>query len=192
MERRATTDGASASRTVLALFVACTVVAQLANTGVGPARHMLSELAHGRAGWVMTVGFACWAAALVLGAIVLAGREARGVAALMAIAAVGVVVLAVFPTQTVAGELPSGVARTTAGRLHDIGSGVVTIALLTAAITTAVRRRSVVLAALVGAAVIATVVGLAIGPSVGGVRQRVLLLAAVSWQWLIVGDARDR
>jgi MFS family permease len=177
----------------------CAVAAQLANTDVGPARHMVSELVHGRAGWVMTVGFACWAVALGLGAVVLArarsGPEAWSVGVLMAVAAAGVVVLAVFATQTVAGELPAGVERTTAGRLHDVGSGVATLALLAAALTTAAvawrrdRRRGVALAALVGVAVVATVVGLAIGPSVGGLRQRVLLLAAVVWQWLVVGDA---
>jgi hypothetical protein len=173
----------------------------LANTNADPARHMVSELVHGRAGWVMTVGFACWAMALVLGAVVFAGVAARerhgvwagGIAVLLMVAAAGVVVLAVFATQTVAGELPAGVARTTAGRLHDAGSGVATLALAAGAAISGVRawrdgdrRTSAMVVALLAIAIAATVVGLAIGSSVGGLRQRVLLLAAVTWQWLVV------
>jgi hypothetical protein len=183
------------SRAALALFVACAVVAQWANPAVGPARHMVSELVHGTAGWVMTAGFGSWAFALALGAIVLLRADRPAGATLVAIAAAGVVVLAVFPTQTIAGELPVGVARTTAGRLHDVGSAVATLALAAAAVVTGVRawrdgdrRTSAMVVALLTVAIAATVVGLAIGPSVGGLRQRVLLLAAVTWQWLAVDD----
>jgi hypothetical protein len=187
---------AVASRAALALFVACAVVAQLANPDVGPARHMVSELAHGTAGWVMTAGFGCWAVALVLGAIVLPRADRPAGATLVAIAAAGVVVLMVFPTQTIGGELPAGVARTTAGRLHDVGSGVATLALAAAAGISGVRawrggdrRTSAMVVVLLAVAIAATVVGLAIGPSVGGLRQRVLLLAAVTWQWLVVDES---
>jgi hypothetical protein len=195
-----------AGRVLLIAFVACGVAAQLFDGGREPARHMVSELVHGRAGWVMTLGFACWAAALTVGVVALGLRAARdrlglgatGIAVLLAVAALGVVTLTVFPTQTIAGELPAGVARTTTGRLHDLGSAVVMASLTAAVATSAVawwrrgRREATVALALLTVAVGVTVAGLAIGPSVGGLRQRALLLAAIAWQWMLLGDATRR
>jgi hypothetical protein len=50
-------------------------------------------------------------------------RTARAIATFgLAIAAAGITVSAIFATQTVAGVLPEGVARTTTGQLHDFGT----------------------------------------------------------------------
>ncbi|HET6509754.1 MAG TPA: DUF998 domain-containing protein [Baekduia sp.] len=193
----------TAVRGLLCGFVACVAVAQIAEPERGPLRHQLSELVHGNAGWVMDVGLACWAIALGLAATTVLAHPARsdraiapGVAVLVGVAAIGVVVLALFPTQTVAGELPRGVARTTSGRLHDLGSGLVTAALAAAAIASgtaarrADRRFAMWVAVLLGVAALATVIGLLIGPSVGGVRQRAVVACALAWLWLLVGGVR--
>ncbi len=50
-------------------------------------------------------------------------RVARAVAVgALGAATAGLLLAAAFATQTVAGELPAGVERTTAGRLHDFGT----------------------------------------------------------------------
>ncbi len=149
---------------------------------------MVSEYANHQAGWVIEAGFGAWVAALLLGA---AGTSARAVSGLLVIAALGVIVLAIFPTQTSAGRLPSGVARSTGGRLHDLGSDLATLALVAAAVTSAAaaRRRhdpqSTAIVVVLGIVVVATVLGLAIGPSVAGLRQRAMLGGAVAWLWLL-------
>jgi hypothetical protein len=122
---------------------------------------------------------------------------ANVLAALLAVAAAAVVVLAVFPTQTVAGALPAGVEWTVDGRLHDAGSGVTTITLLAASVVSLwlpsahrAYRRTVI-----GLLVIATagsIAGLAIGASVDGARQRLLLAVAIGWQILLVEMLRRR
>jgi hypothetical protein len=176
------------ARAALALFVACLVAAHLLNTELDPARHMVSEYANHRAGWVIEAGFGAWIAALLLGA---GETSTRAVSILLVVAALGVSVLAIFHTQTSAGRLPSGVARSTGGRLHDLGTDLATVALLAAAVTSAAaaRRRhdpqSATIVVILGVVVFATVVGLAIGPSVAGLRQRAMLGGAVMWLWLL-------
>jgi Protein of unknown function (DUF998) len=168
------------ARAALALFVACLVAAHLLNAGLDPAQHMVSEYANHRAGWVIEAGFGAWAAALLLGA---AGASTRAV--------LGVIVLAIFPTQTSAGELPPGVARSTGGRLHDLGADLATVALVAAAVTSAAaaRRRhdpqSTAIIIVLGTVAVATIAGLAIGPSVAGLRQRAMLGGAAAWLWLL-------
>lgn len=194
-------NAAIAARVLLVAFASCLLAAQIAAPARGPLEHMVSELVHGPAGPAAIVGFACWAVALALTAWLVAGStrygaEAVGVAVLLGVAAIAVVVLTIFPTQTDAGKLPEHVTRTTAGRLHDAGSGVAEIALLVAALTTlvAARRRperfGLLVAAILAVATLATILGLAIGDSVGGLRQRLVLLCALTWLWLLIGDAR--
>jgi hypothetical protein len=195
---------AIAGRALIVGFVACAVGAQSADADREPLRHTISELVHGPAGWAMTTGFACWAAAMALGAwavlaaVAVRNRRSRamdGVALLLAVAACGVVVLTVFPTQTVAGELPRGTAWTTTGRLHDLGSLVTQVALVAAALTSvyAFRRGDRLVMPTLGLLTIAAVAfcaGLAIGPSVGGLRQRVVLVCGLVWLWLLLSEVR--
>lgn len=110
-------------------------------------------------------------------------RRPRPLGGLLAVASAAVVVVAVFHTQTSAGQLPAGEHWIAAGRLHDAGSGVLTAALLGSALLTARRR---VVASLLVAAVVADAVLLTVGPSVGGARQRVLVASAIAWQVLML------
>lgn len=118
-------------------------------------------------------------------------------ASLLLAAAAGVVVLSVFDTQTTAGRLPVGVRLAASGRLHDAGSGLTSVALWLAAICTALakgmprwlRRVSVAVA---GLAVVADVGLLLIGPSVGGMRQRLLIATACVWLGAVGGMLAKR
>lgn len=106
-------------------------------------------------------------------------------AGLLAIAAAGIVVTAAFPTQTSAGVLPAGVVRSAGGRLHDLGSGVAILALAAAMPAGAglvpSRRFRGLTAALAAPPVLAGVVLLAVGNPVDGVRQRIMVAAALVW-----------
>ncbi len=97
-------------------------------------------------------------------------------------------VTATFATETSAGKLPPGVSLTTTGRLHDIGSGVTTVALLLAALLSigifADRLSRLRIVALIGAVVCLDVALLSIGSEVAGVRQRALVAGACAWQLL--------
>lgn len=105
-----------------------------------PADHFISEYARGDAGWVQVVAFLAWAGSLgVTVALARGAGERRPVArgvvmAAIAVGAAGAVACAAFATQTVAGELPTGAVRTTAGQLHDLGSGLIAIGLIVAAL----------------------------------------------------------
>ncbi len=193
------------ARALVVAFVACTVVAQIAEPAREPLRHQISELAQGRAGWVMDVGFACWTLALLTAAIIVTiapgyrvGPTNRSIGALLVLAALGVLTLTLYKTQTVAGVLPPGTARTTTGRVHDLAGEVTTIALVIAAlvgVTTAWRgdpRFAQTTLLILGLALLATVAGLVVGPSVGGLRQRVVVLCGLAWLWLLTGNAGPR
>jgi hypothetical protein len=174
----------------LAVFAAVSIAEHLLRPGLDPARHEISEYAHGPGGWAMTAGFAMWAVSLsATAALVPADR--RVLRSLLAVAALGMFVTATWRTQTSAGQLPPGVARTAAGRLHDTGSGLTSLALLAAALLTTratwvLRRIQRLSAAVVIVAVGASVVLLGVGPEVDGVRQRVLLVCACVWQTAIL------
>ena len=176
----------------VAIFVACLALEHLLSPTLDPARHEISEYVHTRSGAVMTVGFLAWALSLAA-STVLAWRilRSRALAALLGIASLSVVILACFPTQTSTGALPAGVTLSTTGRLHDVGSGVATTALLLAAtvstfdprLSSAFRRRA---AFLIVAAVVSASMLLVVGPAVGGIRQRVVVLAGCLWQVLLL------
>ncbi len=200
---RAATAAATASLAGIALFAAATIAEHVADSRLSPARHTISEYANGAAGAVMDVGFAGWAVALLACAALVslapAARTQRPlgifIAVLLAIAAAGVVTLDAFPTQTVAGALPPGQRWTTAGRLHDAGSGTATAALACAALASlwlsaTGRRYRLSVVALLVACICGSIVGLAIGPAVGGLRQRLLVTAAVVWQVLFTEALR--
>jgi hypothetical protein len=185
--------------TGLAPFVAIVTFEHLRVPDLDPATHMISEYANAGDRGLMTIGFLVWALSLQAAALLTrtdrARREVRrlgtALGVMLTIAAAGAVLIACFRTQTVAGMLPGGVSRSWAGRLHDLGSGTVTVALSLAALASAAAcetprwfRRAAL--ALVIFAVAADAALLAVGPSVGGIRQRLLLAAACGWQVLLV------
>jgi hypothetical protein len=108
----------------------------------------------------------------------------------LGLAAIGVVILIVFQTQTSAGRLPVGETLHAGGRLHDIGSGVASLGVLIAAIVAASDSSAVSRVRLVSATAVAAAIAvdgslLLAGPGVGGLRQRVLIAVAIIWQWLV-------
>jgi hypothetical protein len=140
----------------------------------------------------MTIGFVAWAMSLLATSLLAEYRwGSRLLAALFAIAALGIVLVALFPTQTVAGELPAGAQLTSAGKLHDLGSGLTSLALFLSALAVALsggseRRLRRVALGLVLTSLILSVALLLTGPSVGGLRQRLLLLIGCGWQLLLL------
>lgn len=184
------------ARIGLIIFLISAAVEHLVVARLDPATHEISEYAHGRFGPLMIGGFAAWSFSLAAtSGILRLGPRGRLLAGLLAVAAVGMAVTAVFPTQTSAGRLPPGVALTTAGRLHDLGSGATSVALFAAALVSIwafstlwpLRHR---IAAVLVLAVSADVALLAAGPDVAGIRQRLLVLTGCAWQAMILNAMR--
>jgi hypothetical protein len=182
-------------------FFAVVLAEHLLRQGLSPASHEISEYANGPHSELMEIGFAAWALSLAAEALlVLWTRRGRALATrlvsgLLLCAAAGIAVTAIFNTQTSAGHLPAGVMYTKAGELHNLGSGLALVALLLATIASIVafevhsyRRFTVLL--LVGGLGMAGVL-LLVGPEVAGVRQRVLLLAALLWQLRVGREATE-
>jgi hypothetical protein len=106
---------------------------------------------------------------------------------MLAVAAVGALVTALFDTGTSAGVVPQGHHLTTSNHLHDAGSGALAIALWGSALVSLLlherrlRTRTVgVLMASVACAVVLSVVGLP------GIEQRALVLLACAWQYALL------
>jgi uncharacterized protein DUF998 len=172
----------------LALFLLAACAEHILDPSLDPATHEISEYVHSATGGLMVLGFAGWAVSLAATAIA-AGRSDgwRATKVPLWIAAGGMVLTATFATQTSAGRLPPGVTLTITGRLHDLGSGATSLGLFVAAAISvfcaraAPRYRQRTFLILTGA-VTSDVVLLLIGPSVGGIRQRVLVALACWWQ----------
>lgn len=160
-----------------------------------PAEHFVSEYAVGEGGWVQVVAFLSWAASLAATAEVArrgsasSGRRIAQAVSLAGLAAgaVGAVACAAFTTETVAGELPAGVVKSTAGELHDLGSAFIFFGLLVAAVASVrlVRRRGYRLSVL-GLAVLLVLIpsGLvALGYDAPGWGQRGFIAVGCLWQW---------
>lgn len=172
----------------MVVFAVIVAVECAINPALDPARHEVSEYVHARLGPLMTIGFVCWAASLAATSwAVLRGTGARLVAAGVGVACAGMLLTASFATQTSAGRLPPGETLTTVGRLHDIGSGTTTVALLFAALLSLKSfggrfRQQVALLLIV--LLCSDIALLAVGPQVSGLRQRILLAGACVWQLL--------
>ncbi len=161
------------------LFVSILLLEHFVDSGRDPATHEISEYVHGPAPALMVLGFVAWAASLAASMLlVLRAPDGTPVALALGLAALGIGLTAIFATQTSAGRLPPGVSLDTTGRLHDIGSGIATIALLVASLLS-LRLSERTLNR-------ATLLLLAIGPDVAGVRQRLLIAAACTWQLLLL------
>jgi MFS family permease len=183
----------------LATFVGLVALQHATRAGdLPPADHFVSEYAVGDGGWVQAVAFLAWAGGLAATAVLMARRArarpiGRALAVLgLAAGAVGALTCAFFATQTVGGELPPGVARTTAGRLHDLGSAAIFFGLLVAAVAGArvIRRRRYRLGILGLAAllVLAPAVLVAAGYDAPGWGQRAFIAIGCGWQWLAVSE----
>ncbi len=178
----------------LALFVAIVVLEHFLQPALDPASHQISEYVHGSTGWLMTAGFLSWSLSLAATGV-LVGRLDGGapMRLTLIVAAIGMLVTACFATQTVAGRLPAGVSIHTSGRLHDIGSGATSIALVVAALlglrVRSLQRLGAFTIAVLLAGVSTDIVLLVIGSDVGGVRQRVLVAAGCLWQAAVIAAA---
>jgi hypothetical protein len=185
----------------LVTFGSIVVLQHALQPSLSPRTHEVSEYVNGDPGWLMAVGFISWSTSLAASAALAAadrGPRQRAVLArsrvvLLGIAAAGILITASFATQTSAGNLPPGVELGLGGRLHDLGSGVATLALVAAAVASvanrdgsqAYRRRT---AAILVVAFASDLALLAVGPSVGGIRQRVLLACGALWQLLALRE----
>ncbi len=163
-----------------------------------PGRQEISEYVHSPAGAAMVVGFLCWALSLAVLASLIAhvywtpgGGDwpACLQAGALLLAAVAVVVLAIFPTDRGV-EIPGVVTHATlTGQIHDAAAASATVGILTAALIGAVRRGGsirVLGLTLVGIGIASSVVLLAMGDPLPGVRQRALVAVGCLWQaaWL--------
>ena len=182
----------------LAGLVAFTLVAVVEHglePQLDPARHTISEYVNTGTGALMIAAFVAWSASLFAVAALMCHRRLGSptpridmcLAALLTIAAIGLLLTACFATQTSAGVLPPGIRRSTGGRIHDLASGAAMVALLLAVIVSiaAFRRqprfRALAVVALT-AAIVASAALLCVGDSVDGVRQRALVADACLWQ----------
>ena len=165
---------------------------------LGPTDHMISEyVTAGGLASVLAVGaLAAWSVSFLAAALLSAcpasrGRATRILTVCLGLACVGLAVTAVFPTQAVGGVVPSGVERTLAGQLHDLGGSLAQITIFAAALLSvwaapwSSRLRA--------AAVILVAVALILGPALTvldvdarGLRQRGLVAMACAWEMGLV------
>lgn len=186
---------ATVARGGLVAFVGLVALEHVLRPGLPPADHFVSEYAHGATAPVQTAAFVAWALATAACAVLAARVPGRPVARALTVlalaaAAAGLLIAATFTTQTVGGELPTGVERTTGGRLHDVGTLAILAGLLVAALASVrlLPRRGYRLGVLgLGAALLAIVpVLVALGYDAPGVGQRGFILVGCAWQWLFV------
>jgi len=176
-------------------FLAAVIIEHALDPSLDPATHQVSEYVHGPAGALMTMGFLAWAISLGASSALASMRlRARGLACALALAAIGMLITASFETQTSAGRLPPGASLTWSGRLHDIGSGTTTIALFAAVLLSlhgTIRERQFRhrASALLVLAVCCDAALLAVGSQVGGLRERLLILAGCTWQLMFLAAA---
>jgi hypothetical protein len=185
----------------VATFVVLVAIEHPLRRDLPPDEHFVSEYAVGWTRPVQTAAFAAWTASMG-GCAVLAARAgppgrrvARAIAvAALAAATAGGALTVLFATQTVAGELPAGVARTAAGRLHDLGTlfilaGLVAAALATLRIVPQGRYRLTVAA--LGALLVSVVpVLVALRIDAPGVGQRAFIAIGCLWQWRFAAATR--
>lgn len=185
-----------------AVFVLVVGTLHALEPGLAPATHVVSEYANTPFGWLLTAGLLGWAASL----LAMAGwvvhrpeplRASGFVAALLGVAAAGLVMAAAFRTQAVGGSVPRDVRRTVTGTLHDGGAGIATLALFAAAATVAFAegaksRLGRISLAAVAFAVVVQAGLLLVGHEVGGIRQRLLVIAGCAWQAAVLSTPRAR
>lgn len=185
----------------LALFLVIVAAQPLLEPSYDPLRQGISEFVHTDSRAVVLIGFVAWAVSLAALASVLSGDEAgdgRGastrleVASLLA-AAMGVGLVTLFATDRGAEVAGAVTETTTSGRLHDVGSALITIAILTATLANALRERDPCLAAaVIAAALCSSAVLFALGDPLPGLRQRCLIACACTWQVAVLWRLQPR
>jgi hypothetical protein len=190
-----------AARAGLVVFVAIVALEHVARPGLDPAERFVSEYAVGWTQPLQITAFAGWSLATAAGAVLASRARERPVAraltaGALGLAAAGLIVAAVFATETVGGELPAGVERTTGGRLHDLGTlgvfaGLVLACAASLRLVPSRRYRLTVLALAV--ALFAIVPALvALGLDAPGIGQRGFILVGCAWQWVFAGAMSRR
>jgi hypothetical protein len=192
---------ARVARWGLGAFVGIVVAEHALRPGLAPGQHFVSEYGVGSTAPLQSAAFVAWSASMAAAALLSppppAPRRplARAVVAgALAVAALGALACAAFATQTVAGRLPDGVARTTAGRLHDLGTLLILAGLLVAALAgvrlIGRRRHTLEVAGLAVALVAVVPVLVALGIDAPGWGQRAFILVGCLWQWRFVAACR--
>lgn len=181
------------SRIGVAAFLAALALEHVLAPDLGVEHDRISEYAVRGVGWLMVSGFVAWAAALAATALLaggaLRGARRRALGGLLALAASGMVITSAFATQAVHSEVPAGVARTTEGVMHDLGSGAVLVALLFAALLSlaAVPGARVAAAVALAVACVASF-GLPLaGMDAPALAQRMMVVATCAWHWTLAG-----
>lgn len=163
-----------------------------------PGRHTISEYANADTGLLMTVGFLAWAASLLATAALAVDAHGRArefawtvLAALLTVAAAGLVLTACFATQTSAGVLPLGIQRSSSGQIHDVASLVAQVALTCAVVASMLALRGhtrfqVLAGGALALCVATSIVLLGIGDAVDGLRQRALVAVGCAWQGALI------
>ena len=187
----------------LSWFVLTVALEHVLVPELAPATHTISEYANARgaAGALMVGGFLIWAASLATTALLVLRAPVQGHAGVMRalrnvlfglllLAAVGAMVIALFPTQTDAGLLPPDAFESNTQRLHAVGSDLIQLcfypAVLLSLILPSPRWLSIVaVAVLVIAAAVAPALAV-LDVDASGARQRVQLAAGCGWQFALL------
>jgi hypothetical protein len=175
---------------------------------LAPRLHTISEYgtASSTGQIVLATGLIAWAAALGATSRIVAFLPWRAdgvpssaitaVGVLCLVAAAGLAVGALVPTQAVMGEIPTGVEQSVAGRLHNLGvsAAEVAFALMLAVSASFLRPTWLRIASLLGlVAILALAAGLVDVSVIGrGIRQRLLFAGAWLWHLAIVLSAAPR
>ncbi len=179
-------------RAGVAAFIGLVAVQHLLRPDLPAAERFVSEYARGSTQLVQVVAFLAWAGAGV-GCVALAARVrsrrrlTRAVVTLaLGVAVAGTVLAAAFTTQTIGGEMPPGVERTTSGQLHDFGTLLIFSGLLLGAVASlrllpTWRYRLAVAGLAVGLLSIVPVL-VALGIDAPGIGQRGFILVGCTWQ----------
>ena len=176
----------------LLTFVALVALEHPLRSDLPAPDHFISEYASGSTYPIAILAFLAWGIGMAATAVLAWRQGLRAVGLLLAVAALGTCVAAAFATQTVAGVLPPGAVRTTAGRLHDLGTLAIFVGLLGAALWglrhLRTRRYRLGLLACAGALVAAPGILVAAGLDWPGIGQRAIVLVGVALGWLLVSE----
>ncbi len=176
----------------LGAFVALVALEHPLRGDLPPREHFISEYASGSTEALAAAAFVGWGVGLAATAALAWSRGLRAVPVLLAVAAAGTLVCAGFDTQTVGGELPAGVARTTAGRLHDQGTLAIFLGSLGAALwalrAVPTRRYRLGLLGCALALLLAPAILVTAGLDWPGIGQRAIILVGIAAAWLLIGE----
>jgi len=185
----------------LAAFLALVALQHPLRADLPPGEHFISEYAKGSTAPLQLAAFMAWAVAFAAAAWLSARAPRRPIARPLttgglAMAAAGTIVAALFATQTVAGELQPGVQRTLEGGLHDLGTLLLFLGLIVAALASVrlvPRTRFRVSVAVLALALVATVpVLVALGLDLPGIGQRAFVVIGCAWTALLAVEVPRR